>query len=635
MEYHSRLLMCLQRNGVELPGEKEPAVEVFEWLRERALFGKAGRRTTMTRFAGAVYSCTKLVPWWAVDEFERTYIALEMDFLGNKGISKLIISGEARASLDADEGGASTGASRPTIHDAVLRSVACNAVAISQIILADRSNERFCEMLLLTAEILVEWHTVQNTEQRSAAGSLSWMRGQVQGGYMEHCRSFLRVVATGDKLRQCGFAMDSSQIDNLENDIVSEDEFAGLLGQSCLALLTFRLRRNLHMLSGWPRRFLRCSGGAFAKEQESCISLFKQDHEAWEHLSRQEGKTNLMKLALRRSCFEKTSVDQMWQCLQRTGFLWGPRLTQVVDSHVEGLVQTQIVEDIFGHQKNDKSTRARQRFRRPVSSMCVALASDVITERHQFKTVSADFALPTKRPALDTNHFYPTRAKQSLDFHSIATTSQVPPYFSPKAEKNNIVVSDLFLLREYIKRNTAQVFSGAEFNIVLHFSHRILLHEKDSLDPTWWLGLLSFPQSAALVWPCRRRVVPGHPTSFWFEPDLECYDPVAKTITEITEWEACGYAWRSWAWQKLQFGGSLADCSPALRMFQSEGPTSIFQYAASQAFWNLSAAQVAVLSRAAGFEANESKPAFETLAAAVQNGLGFIFMYPVGDARDD
>ena len=260
------------------------------------------------------------MPWWAVDEFERTYIALEMDFLGTKGISRLIISGEARASLDADEGGASTGASRPTIDDAVLRSVACNAVVISQIILADRSSERFCEMLLLTAEILVEWHTVQNTEQRSAAGSLSWMRGQVQGGYMEHCRSFLRVVATGDKLRQCGFAMDSSQIDNLENDSVSEDEFAGFLGQSCLALLTFRLRRNLRMLSGWPRRFLRCSGGAFAKEQESCISLFKQDHEAWEHVSRQEGKTNLMKLALRRSCFEKTSVDQMWQSLQRTGF---------------------------------------------------------------------------------------------------------------------------------------------------------------------------------------------------------------------------------------------------------------------------------------------------------------------------
>ena len=132
------------------------------------------------------------------------------------------------------------------------------------------------------------------------------------------------------------------------------------------------------------------------------------------------------------------------------------------------------------------------------------------------------------------------------------------------------------------------------------------------------------------MWPCRRRVVPGHPTSFWFEPDQECYDPVAKTITEITEWEACGYTWRSWAWQKVQFGGSLADCSPALRMFQSEGPTSIFQYAASQAFWNLSAAQVAVLSRAAGFEANESKPAFETLAAAVQNGLGFCFYVSIG-----
>lgn len=621
MANHRNILRCLARNGIALPGEKEAVVEAFEYLKDRAMFGKIGRRTTMARFAGAVYTCTKQVPMWEVDEFERTYCALEFDFLGNKGLSKLIIHGEARASVEDGEEGGQTGANRPTVDDAVLRSVACNAVAISQLLLSDRSNQRHCEILSLSARVLKEWHTEQNKEQRSAAGAKKWAVGQVQGGYMQMCASILSLVADADGLQNCFFALTPDAIRQLGNDIIAEDEFADLLGQTCVSLCAFRLRRNLHMVAGWPRRFLRACGAASAEQQSDIVREFKLDLDCHEYLCEQVCKSNTMKQVVRRSLFEKTSVMQVKECLQRTGFQWSRRLTELAESHVAGLVQTQIVEDVIGHQKNDKSTKARSRYHRPQASMCSALAAEVITERHKFRGVNADFAVKSKSDKLEAHHFHPTRARQSLDFHEIATTTAAPPFYSTKADNNNVVVADLCMLREYMKVKSPAVIDNAHLGVLVHFSHRIVLHFADDSDTTWWIGLINFPGSSCIVWPCRRMCVPGH-RKHYFEIDVNCRDPVLKTIYELNGWQASTYVWRSWAWQKSQFGDSIARWDPAVRMFEDLGPMRPFRLASACAFWKLSSAQVTTLSKASGHDIDDSKPAFGILEEAVRLGMG-------------
>ena len=49
-----------------------------------AAFVRAGSRIVLNRVLGLVHGTEKNTPSWAVDEFERTYCALELDFVRGK-----------------------------------------------------------------------------------------------------------------------------------------------------------------------------------------------------------------------------------------------------------------------------------------------------------------------------------------------------------------------------------------------------------------------------------------------------------------------------------------------------------------------------------------------------------------------
>lgn len=91
-----RIQEALQRSGAELPGVAPVEEEVSEWLKNRTEFGRACRRVSMFRFLWSVAVCCANAPLWSVDEFERTYFCLELDFLDSKKLGPIVLRGRRR-----------------------------------------------------------------------------------------------------------------------------------------------------------------------------------------------------------------------------------------------------------------------------------------------------------------------------------------------------------------------------------------------------------------------------------------------------------------------------------------------------------------------------------------------------------
>lgn len=125
-------------------------------------------------------------------------------------------------------------------------------------------------------------------------------------------------------------------------------------------------------------------------------------------------KSVATQLFLRRSTFEKTSTKQSVEMFKLTNWTMTRGIKEVMHSHTSGLIQTQIIEDIFGQQKKEMRCQARQGLRRPVASWCAALAANVLTERHAFREVSSDTAMFSKDHKLAPEMFKSSRLTPSL-----------------------------------------------------------------------------------------------------------------------------------------------------------------------------------------------------------------------------
>ena len=73
---------------------------------------------TASRFAASLQKAPECTAWWEVDSFEREYLALEGDMVGNAGLAnkiKLIADREQDAAMA--EGGAPTSATQFGMED--------------------------------------------------------------------------------------------------------------------------------------------------------------------------------------------------------------------------------------------------------------------------------------------------------------------------------------------------------------------------------------------------------------------------------------------------------------------------------------------------------------------------------------
>ena len=95
------------------------------------------------------------------------------------------------------------------------------------------------------------------------------------------------------------------------------------------------------------------------------------------------------------------------------------------------------MEDLIGHQKNNKATQAINRAKRPLPSMMAGLQANIIGNRHAFTNIPMDNPVP-KRQRLDDHYFNASKKTQSLPFENVANLEDKAGYYSPKSENKEV-----------------------------------------------------------------------------------------------------------------------------------------------------------------------------------------------------
>ena len=166
-----------------------------------------------------------------------------------------------------------------------------------------------------------------------------------------------------ESLQNAGFAMTAEAIQALGDDIVQEDTFADFHGVGSFSISGWRQRRNLGLISGWPKRLQKCN---IPGKATATINEFLQDRKIKIDI---EGKTDEItkgaRLVLDRHILNKTSNIQHEKILQKFHGKPSPEHNKVLKKQATGLLQTQIVEDVINQQKNSPCTKAHNRFKRP------------------------------------------------------------------------------------------------------------------------------------------------------------------------------------------------------------------------------------------------------------------------------
>ena len=87
-----RMLSEAREMGLELPGERDPDVELWEVWKKRQSFRNKRGRVMMNRFQMCIDRCEKEIQWWSMDAFEREFVGVELDMLRSKTFREKLIA---------------------------------------------------------------------------------------------------------------------------------------------------------------------------------------------------------------------------------------------------------------------------------------------------------------------------------------------------------------------------------------------------------------------------------------------------------------------------------------------------------------------------------------------------------------
>ena len=482
----------LEDGGVmQFPRERAIEAELWDWLVQYSKSGTLHRRVSTNRFGGTQNAAMKHAPYWSVELFTRTFLALEMGWLkGSKFVQKITAKGSGASATAA--GG--THPKHLQVDDRVLRKCCANAVVISVLTLDDANNKRVVKAVVEVQRPLNDYHTLQNRTCRSGPECSEWLVGQTTGEYDKHLCNFVRLLSNVDVLIDAGFTLpgisgiDVKDIRMMENaDLFEcvETEHADLFGQMIMSMVKHRAFRGLHY-HGWPDKMSGILKGE--AEAASIIKDFESDAKLWEDFVAFEGKCADAKHIQKRGVMALLCVQQYVEAFRETGYAHTEKLNGLVKQRSSVNLQTQIVEDLNGQQASISHAGQGRRLRTPSACMSSCLEQDIIADRHRFKHVPMEYAPEPEQQKLPMQAFQPARQSASFDFSGIASTSASPPWFSTTANNLMIPHADLALLASAKESGSFGLLSKAWLGEVSSFKHRLALGFKSKTLKGWPSG---------------------------------------------------------------------------------------------------------------------------------------------------
>lgn len=617
----------LEEAGIlQFSGEESREATLWEWLKSRSRHGPMGRRVSMCRFGGMQHAAMSQRPYWTVNLFERTLLALEQDMLRGKKF-------EAKLTLKAKHvEGASGSTTNPThlqLDDRALRGCCENAVVVSILTLDDADHRRVVDCVLTAQAPLDKWHTEQNRTLRSTESTRGWLLQQVSGAYRANVQAFIAKLFCLDSLVDAGFFLlgispggtqtrPGQALDN--HELIIEDEYAELYAGLMFGFVTQRVSRGF-FYDCWPTKMI----GALAGESEAArlIEEFQDDQRIFGAFEVVEGKGAIAKAVLKRHVMSLRSVKQFSAAFEETGFCMSDGFKTVLEHRARTNVQTQIIEDFNGAQRGASESKQGRRFRKPSVCMATCLSQDIIGERHHFLNPPCDAPGRHFDSCLPKSAFVPDRKKASADFSCIASTAAAPTWWSPSPANLSLPYADLALLRSAEAAGSFHVIERAGLGQILTSTHKLAVRTQEGGSQKWWFCVHAFPKSAVLLWPAKLEKM-GDGTMF-LEPVLPIDRLSLKGIFSLEPGDIMGvsFVWRSWAWQVASLPKVVSKAmKPAIRAFvSSHGIRSIQELACLAGWWSCSRATVVEYARYFGISFDPALPLIDVLWETIKASL--------------
>lgn len=501
------------------------------------------------------------------------------------------------ATSSADEENSHTHRSVLDVVDRSIRDSCVNAVSVSVMMLSREENLRLVNVVVEACKPLKQWEGQANARNRSAQECHDWAIDQAAGAFMQHLNLTAKVLKSPTVMESCGFKINPHVPPPQEHHVTMsmEREFADMLGQAVSTLLALRLKRGLWYMSGWPQ-----SMSAALKDanwESKTLARFERDLANSRQLDALHagGMMGSGLKVYQRSQFHTTAVKQYVQALSDTHGQMTSELRQVISNKISGPLQSMLIEEINGVQKNRGRSKHSTTFRRPEACFAVTLDSDIVSKKHRFKRVEPDIPVRLKTSKLPRDAFQPLPKQRSLDFSTIVSSAQATSWHSPAANDNCVKVADHQLLqdcKETYGSVCAEGLDQAWQGVLVDATHKMIL-AVESLDGSkkYYLGLLHFESSACATWPVSQRALPGHEGEEIFILAEELQEPVLISIFDMTasRIQACSFEWKSWYMQYHEYPGSrhILGVTPSVRPFKVGPWRSLSELAAHHGFWQL------------------------------------------------
>ena len=413
---------------------------------------------------------------------------------------------------------------------------------------------------------------------------------------MEHLNNMVKGLANSVVLARCRFKLhpSASELCGEAKDHIYlvEREFAMYLGRGLLVMLGLRLRRGLWYMSGWP-----WSMSAVLKNEAwrvKTLQRFQRDLANWRRLCGKADLTPGESDLKGRSEFPQTSVEQYVLAFEETKGVAKSSFDKVVFNKIYGILQTELVEEINGVQKNRKRYKTSKNFRNADIAFGLTLDSGICHNKHRFEPVVPDCALRYTASKLPLEAFEGDKSKRSLPFDEIVSASPGQQHFSPASNNRCINVADHELLHQALQQSgDTSCVDFAWFGRLLDATHDLALGFRPSAKEPWkyYLACASFDDSACPVWPAELYSFPEKEVCkeecFLLKDDLDMpelralFDPTSKNVT------SCRIEWLAPFNQDCDVPSWRKHLPIAVRAFRKGPWRAVHETAAYAAFWTL------------------------------------------------
>lgn len=443
-----RLIRMFQKLGYEFEADNPMDEQVWTFMKALCTSRPLGKKCVMARFQSSLSTGMERRKWWALDTFERTFLALGTDVLRGKAFLEKFQLNLAEGD-EVGEGGATTNLKRVTKEAKSMLGACQQAVAMSVTMLDGVVPERLVATICTIAEELRFWHQHQASELRSADGNAMWSMEQiVNDKYYDHVNKILERLHAPSHLLDMGFVCDHTAAARCcEHEELAENDFAALAWDFAWSLASCRCRRGLWM-RGWPTKLLKLLGSPAQATQVQ--QDLKQDWDVWLDFVDAPATCDAVNSLKQRHRFQLIENQQFISAFLEVGFD-GSNPTGLAEiKHL--LTQrsrlpwsSHFSEDTIGSMKNrtSKKNKGTRKFSKMETVFVNAIRGKVLEKRNHYRTVRADRPLMSKMDRLPLSAYKAGKATRSLPFEKIVSTSQAPAYDSPSASNWMCPVMDL------------------------------------------------------------------------------------------------------------------------------------------------------------------------------------------------